>query len=511
MRNGILAGALALWAVAAPPAEAKWLRADTPNFIIYSEGSEQSLRGFAGDVERLDATLRTRFNTRKEPEENRLTIILLPRAEDAGRMQTGKGNSNTAGFYSTHPEGTFAVSNREPDSGRGTLNGTTVLFHEYAHHFMLRYAPHAYPGWFVEGFAEFYATVEFTKEGHAQIGKPAHHRAFGLLEMPKMPVRRLLQSRPSELKDGGEVEVFYGRAWLLTHMLYTTEDRAGQLSKYISAINAGTEPEQAAIDAFGDLDQLDKDLNRYLSRPLTYRNTLQPITVAGTIAIRALSAAEDAVMPLRLERLGAQGEPDRLIKLRAAHAKLAAKLSEDAGLWYERAALEWNLPKDQRDAAMLKSALERAIALNPDHIHANVLTGLVLAQELDAKGDYSAAAWRAVRKPITHANRLAPNDPWPLYSWYSSFREQGVTPPDIAHQGLERAFQLAPENVEVRFSYALDLARKGQFEPAITLAKTIAFDPHGGGEGRQLVTLLEAMRDGKSPGNSESEEAADGD
>lgn len=509
MRGNYLWMAVTALVVTANPAEAKWLRADTANFIIYSEGNEQSLRGFAEKVERLDATLRSRFNARREPEENRLTIYLLPKAEDAARMHSGKRNGNAAGFYATHPEGTFAVSNREPDTGRNWLDGQTVLFHEYAHHFMLRYAPHAYPAWFVEGFAEYYATVDFTKEGHAQIGKPAHHRAYGLLAMPKMPVERMLLSRPAELRDGDEVEVFYGRAWLLTHMLYTSEERAGQLTKYISAINAGTEPAKAAADAFGDLDQLDKDLNRYLSRPLTYRTTNQPIAIVGDVTIRPLTVAEDQLMPLRMERLGAHGETERLIKLRAAHAKAEAKLSGDAAFWYERAALEWDLPKDQRDAAMLKSGLERALAINPDHIHANVLTGLALAEELDAKGDFSAVAWRSVRQPITRANRLAPNDPWPLYSWYNSFQQQGVNPPDIAHQGLARAFLLAPENEQMRFSYAFDLARKGEFDPAIKLAKTIAFDPHGGGEGRQLIAQLEAMRDGKASGDTESDKTAD--
>lgn len=276
-----------------------------------------------------------------------------------------------------------------------------------------------------------------------------------------------------------------------------------------SAINAGTEPAQAAIDAFGDLDQLDKDLNRYLSRPLTYRTTNQPIAIVGDIAIRPLTAAEDLLMPLRMERLGAHGEAERLVKLRTAHAKAEAKLSSDAAFWYERAALEWDLPKDQRDAAMLKSGLERALAINPDHIHANVLTGLALAEELDAKGDFSAVAWRSVRQPITRANRLAPNDPWPLYSWYNSFQQQGVNPPDIAHQGLARAFLLAPENEQMRFSYAFDLARKGDFDPAIALAKTIAFDPHGGGDGRQLIAQLEAMRDRASGVDTESDKTAD--
>jgi hypothetical protein len=54
-------GARAGGALAATGADAKWLRADTDNFIIYSERSEKSLREFAENLQRFDATLRFRF------------------------------------------------------------------------------------------------------------------------------------------------------------------------------------------------------------------------------------------------------------------------------------------------------------------------------------------------------------------------------------------------------------------------------------------------------------------
>jgi hypothetical protein len=40
------------------------------------------------------------------------------------------------------------------------LSGETVLYHEYAHHFMIgSLTTRAYPRWFVEGFAEFFAVI----------------------------------------------------------------------------------------------------------------------------------------------------------------------------------------------------------------------------------------------------------------------------------------------------------------------------------------------------------------
>ncbi len=90
----------------------------------------------------------------------------------------------------------------------GTPDSQQTLFHEYGHHFMKRYVTAAFPAWFVEGFAEYYSTVDFDKQGKALIGKPARRRAYGLIELPKLPVEKLLFERSGALKSGEQVEVF---------------------------------------------------------------------------------------------------------------------------------------------------------------------------------------------------------------------------------------------------------------------------------------------------------------
>lgn len=487
----VIAGALI---GAAQPASARWLRADTNNFIIYSEGSEKSLHDFAENLQRFDATLRHRFNVPGGFEPNRLTIYLVPRAEDASRLAGSKLGPSIAGFYVATADGAFAVSNRENDSGRGTPASQQTLFHEYGHHFMKRYVPAAFPAWFIEGFAEYLSTVDFNKDGKASVGKPAYRRAYGLLEMPKIPAGRLLFERPGAMRNSGQMDAYYGRAWLLTHMLYFDPKRSGQLLDYMNAINRGEDAKAAATTVFGDLDQLDKDLNRYLSRPLSYTVLHKPMTVEGTISVAPVAAAEDALIPLRLERLSADDEPDRMTTVRAALKKLTATQPDDAGVWYELAAAEWGMGREQRDLAAVRVAVDRALALKPDHVRANVLLGRLLGIEMDSKGDYSDAAWRAVRKPIALANRTNPDDPIPLYAYFESFVDQGVRPPDIALQGLAKAFSLEPENVSIRIAHAFALANQGKFDAAIPLVQTIAFDPHDGGGGQNLLDQIEAMQ-----------------
>lgn len=491
----------------ATPAEAKWLRADTENFIIYSEGNEKSLRQFAENLQRFDATLRMRFNLTDAAEPNRLTIYLVPRGVDAGRLVTGKSGSFIAGWYSPDPEGSYAISHRENVVIKGTPQSQQTLFHEYSHHFMKRYAGAAFPAWFIEGFAEYYSTVDFTKEGRAEIGKPVYARAYGLLTMPKVPAEKLLLQRPGEMRNSGQTDVYYGRSWLLTHMLYNDPARAGQLGRYIEAINRGEDGRKAATDAFGDLAELDKELNRYMNRPMTFRTSSDAIPFPGKITVTALTAAEDALLPFHIERISANNDDARVVKVRDDLKALSLVHPGHAGVWFELASAEWAIDEEKRDMAAARAAVDKALAIDPRHVRANVLLGRILTAEVEAKADPTAQDWNAVRKPIALANRTNPDDPVPLYAYFKSFVDQGRRPPPIAIEGLGRAFLLARENIGVRISYAFALANDGRYDDALTLAKAVAFDPHDGGQGEQLLAQLEAMR-GRSGGNASAADAA---
>ena len=488
-------------ALTATMAEARWLRAETDSFIIYSEGDEKSLREFASTLQRFDSALRILLEVREQGEPNRLPIYLLAQTSEVAKLATGSRNAALVGFYKTGRDGSFAVSHRE-DYGRsrGTSASQETLFHEYAHHFMKRYRTGAFPAWIIEGFAEYYSTVDFDKNGRALIGKPAYGRGYGLVQLPQIPVETLLSTDPGSLKTVGQVDVYYGRAWLLTHMLFHDPARAGQLGAYVRAINAGADADQAAREVFGDVGQLDKDLARYLKRPLNYRMTKDAIPIPTRIAVTALSPGEDAVIPLRLARLNPTGKEEDAAATRDSLRALAAAHADDAAVWFEYAAAEWGLDEDVRDLAAVRSALGHAIAIKPDHVRANVLLGELLMHELEEKKDYGEASWRGARKPVELANRTDPDDPLPLYIYFQSFAEQGKRPPAIAIQGLERAFLLAPENIEIRVAYAFALANQGRFASAIKLAQSIAFDPHMGAQGRPLLEQLQRMRDQREGG-----------
>jgi hypothetical protein len=88
--------------------------------------------------------------------------------------------------------------------------------------------------------------------------------------MQPIRMEKLLASSVDDLAEA-ERDSFYGRGWLLTHYLTLDPARKGQLSAYLVLLNSGTDSLTAGKKVFGDLAELDKELNRYVrQRTLRY-------------------------------------------------------------------------------------------------------------------------------------------------------------------------------------------------------------------------------------------------
>lgn len=502
----VFAAALVLLAQLLLPsiAYAKWLRAETRHFIIYSAGSSKQLTGFATSLERFDAVLQRRFLVPASNNPTKLTIYFLA-SQDAVAKLYGDKSGMVAGFYSTRKEGTFAVANRSQSDGIWDLDGMTVLFHEYAHHFMFRNFTYAYPSWYVEGFAEYLSTATFGSDGSWTLGRPAFHRAYGLLAGRKLPIERLLFGG-TEFKNDEEADLFYGRSWLLVHMLSMKPEYKDKLSAYFAAIQAGKPDREAATEAFGDLNTLDKALDIYLKRSMTYYSSKKPVEADLAVSVTELDPVAGDLVMFRLNRMKGNGTEKSLAELRA----LAAANPARADAWYELALTERDMASDkekaERSAAELaaEAAVDRALASDPNHVRANVLKADILLKRLEADGETAPAKWSAARKFLITANKYAVDDPLVLSAWYDSYVYQHKTPTEVARAALARAFDLAPEVTDLRVQLAFDLADQGKFDEAIRLVQFLAHDPHTGKQGQAVLDQLESMRRDARPGGLEA-------
>jgi hypothetical protein len=470
---------------AAAPAQAEWRKAVTPHFEIYSEGSERALSDFAAKAERVDAVMRRILGVTDQSTGSRLKIYMLA---TQGEVELLYGRANVAGYYRAEAAGSYAVSNRETRFIGKQNMADIVLFHEYAHHFMMRYVTASYPGWFIEGFAEFYSTISFDKDGKATVGAPPNSRGYSLLVSTPVKIEALLGERPTSLK-GEAVGSYYGRAWLLTHHLFLSGDRKGQLVAYLKAVQSGTPSLDAARAAFGDLAKLDDDLDRYLKQPRLNAMTINtPIAKTTDIKITTLSPEDGAFIKLSLKS-DRQGPEKRLAQMAALKAQLVKYPASVPGLVM---LAETHYEDDAFDAAIV--AADLALKASPTANRAMLVKGQAMIRKLMRKPIATAAEWKEARSWIIKANRADADDPLPLFAYYQSWEQQGLEIPASAREGMAQAFRQAPEDKNLRMSYARSLVEQMKYSRALPLIESVVNDPHSSDTPASMTRLIAALR-----------------
>lgn len=460
-------------------ANAEWRKAVSPSFVVYGDMKEAQIVDFTRKVERFDTFLRRKFGIKGESAPTRLPIYIVsantPASSLASTALARPKDNWLKGFYTVGPNGPVAVMQQIQSQGKFDLDSDTLMFHEYVHHFMAQYFEGAYPVWFTEGFAEFYSTTQFDKDGKAQYGRPAYHRAYSLSEGKPIPIEKLLVADVSSLKEE-EKSSLYARGWLLTHFMLSTQDRKLELDAYITALRNGAEGLTAARKAFGDLAALEKELNAYLAkRTMVTSKLLDPTPVTDNIVVSLVEAGEAATMLERIKVRRRANQEERPVLI-ASLEKARAKFPASAAIHTLLAQLHH---ESEDDAKGLLSA-NAALAAVPGYPDALLYKGITEMGELVRTDVVDISRWKAARASIAKANRADPENPYPLFHYFKSFRKQGIDTPTIAGAGLSKAFSLMQQDPELRFTYATYLIEQGKLADAKSLMKPLAYNPHAG-------------------------------
>lgn len=482
----------ALIAVAASaPLTAAWQRASSPHFVIYADQRPAELKAFAEKLERFDQAVRIARSMKDPPigDCNRLTVFIVHGALDVRILQPGTGG-NALGFYMPHYWGSIAVVPRLVSRGSATTP-ETVFFHEYAHHLMLSDMRTPIPMWLVEGFAEFMSTADIGKDGSVGLGGGAVHRA-GVLNAPnrmKVPLTTILAG--NQRLAGFERASLYARGWLLAHYLTFNPARSGQIEAYLDALARGQSQLDAARSVFGNIDQLDGELDAYLRANKFPYLTLAPSQVRiGEIRVEALGPGADEYMPLMMKlQVGVE---------RGKRAALAADARRHAAAFPTDPLLAMILAQAELYAdnfAAADTAADRAIALSPDSAKALTLKARAIAGR--AKADDKSVTFANARGWFNRANRLDPENPEPLFGFYRSFLDEKIAPTANAVAALHYASALAPHDLALRMNSARRHLEDGKASAARALLMPVAFSPHGGQISEVAQRMLAAIDAGR--------------
>lgn len=467
----------------ATPASAEWRRAESPNFVVYSQGNEGSLRRYVRNLEIYDYLLRLRMGLPiDQPNPRRLPIYLV--SGRAGLLQVHpRAGPNVAGTYFPVAEDIFAVAFQDSEQD--------YLLHEYFHHFSMQMGATAtLPGWLTEGMAEYFMTADI-EPGSVKIGGYNEDRVRTLFNASWVPLEDLLTKRYGEIRVG-QRPTYYPLAWMLTHWFMSDDARREQLGVYIADVQRGIGSREAMERATGmTLEQLRAELRRYRRLSITTYTADFPLP---DIQITTLPRSADDLLLIG-QRLKVGVAEDRRDETAALVRRLAARHPDDpmAMLHLGHAELHFGDP----DAG--EAALTRLLDREPDNVEA---LQLMAARFIALAGERPESAEDSLRRAKSYLGRayaVAPNEYYTLHL-LSRTRVGAVDYPnenDLVT--LYNAKTLAPQLASIRLDYASALMRNGEFDEAVAVLGPLSNAAHGGGAANAAKVLIGLARAGDGP------------
>ena len=465
------------------PAHAAWLRAETPHFVIYGQSNEERLRSQALLLEDYHVLLRQLTGAPDDLSPRKLEIFMVRGREQMNRIR--RVGASVGGFYVADPGGMLAVAD---ESGREDwMSNNEILLHEYAHHFMLQHFPAAYPGWYVEGFAEYMATARLADDT-IEFGRQNLIRASWLADRSGwLPLDRVLFGDRSRM-TGAEVQKFYAQSWLTVHYLMRDAERRRHLSAYLVAVARGDDPRASFAAIFGiTASRLQRDISAYgSSREMTFsRATRGSARAPVEVRVTRLPAASEELLLLRAAMSRGQygTAPGFLARVRreaASHADdpFARRVLAMAEAYYGDGATA---------DVLLDGLLERA----PDDVELLYLKGVRYLREGRFDEANRIDLFRQAQRHFVRAHR-ADEDHYPtLYRYAESLSLETSFLSDNTQNVLLLAGQLAPQVGEISLSTANLLIRRGEFGRAEEMLAPLTTSAHRGRIAQTAAALLE--------------------
>jgi tetratricopeptide (TPR) repeat protein len=479
--TAVASAAAAISLSVSAPAQAEWMEAKSPHFIVYGDMSQPELRARTERLERFDALLRTLFNVQQTTP---VTVFVLP---TIGDIQDLAHNHTIGGFYSADAQLAYMfVPETLPENEFG-VSAEAVSQHEYTHHMLLSNVGLYVPGWATEGLAEFFMTARLNRDGSITVGLPDNGRSYEMIDMGRWTVKDLLTSDDRKVGSDEEVQR-YSRGWAMIDYLWMSGKRPDQYTKFIDALNQKGDALAAGRQAFGDLDKLNAEINAYLTRraiPVS-KFTAAQLRTPSQITFRQLTPGEAAILPFRMQSLIGVDEKTAP-PLADAARPVAANYPNDT--FVQRAMAEMEYDAKHFDAA--DAAADRALADDPKNLMAMTYKGRLAVRR--ARQSHSAADWQMARSWFLKANAVNPDHPLPFELYYDSFILAGQVPTDDAIDGIYRAVEVMPQDPSLRARAAVELIRAGNIKRARSVLAPAAFYPHASQDNaeRKLIEQID--------------------
>jgi tetratricopeptide (TPR) repeat protein len=491
------AGAAVSPPVVQADATGRWIRGESEHFIVYSDRNEALIRRYVTMLEDFDGVLRLLHNKTDAETPRKLPLYLLSSSRQL-RRTLPNADDRLQGVYLTGVEDIFVLAIRDDSNAYDPNNGDDTVLHEYTHHFMMQYFPDAYPGWLVEGLAEYYKTIDLRMKT-VQIGDFSRGRAVSLLNDKWLPMSDILSKRPSQF-ERDQILTFYAQSWLLTHYIWSDKTRRAKLQDYLELVRAHGDPMASWTKIYGqDSAALEKALRGYMG-------VLPALTIGREppkpqIAFSRLPAgADDLILEVQRLKTGvARAEAPALL---ARFQETAAKRPTE---YYSRLALaraEIDLGDRSKGEAILAALLEERPA-DLETLQVMAYSRLETARRLartPADREKAKAIYAEAATYLGRAHKIDDDNYLTLYG-YAEAKSLDREPSENTLNVVLRAASIAPQNPAIRMNAARLFIRARKYEIARELMEPVAGNPHGGPQARRASHLLASL-EGKADGEA---------
>ncbi len=199
---------------------------------------------------------------------NRVTVYVVSSTRAVQKLY-GDNARYVGGFYIPRAGGSVAFVPQVDSGGSGQLDYSMIaLLHEYAHHFLIS-----------NSRAGGAALVRRGRGGVLRLGRvsrrpagsrsalPANHRARRAgFYARDVTVEQLLDPAAYERRRAPRFDSFYGGSRALYHYLQRRSRGAPRTNfgRYLTLMGEEKGSREARVEAFGDFEQLDREIDKYL-------------------------------------------------------------------------------------------------------------------------------------------------------------------------------------------------------------------------------------------------------
>jgi tetratricopeptide (TPR) repeat protein len=268
LRPLILSLLMAATAALAVAKEDPWVEVRSPHFIVVSNSNAKQASHVAAEFERMRAVFHSRFPKARVDAASPIIVIAVRDRKGFQALEPqaylAKGQLNLAGLFLRTPEKNYVLLRLDAEGD----HPYATIYHEYTH-FIISHDQEWIPVWLNEGLAEYYQTTEI-HDKNAELGRPSVENIMLLRQNRLLPLATLfaVDHNSPYYHEENKGSIFYAESWALTHYLQVKDsrDHNQRLTQYLNLVSNKQDPVTAAITAFGDLKQLEKDLANYVEQ-----------------------------------------------------------------------------------------------------------------------------------------------------------------------------------------------------------------------------------------------------